>query len=164
MDGVCREVTQGGMPEVAFPKWQKEKVERRDFSLVCLLKGLGTLNEISRQQVWRKQGGMHVFPSTCWGCPALQHRLVRVPGTEMGAQKGYRKSWMESLLRAITYQETVISHGSGILLILGCQKLVRSAQGGLPVLMVWPYIWRQAAAKMNSWFGSVRPSLCLSFC
>lgn len=87
------------MPEVAFPKWQKGKMERRDFSPVCLLKGLGTLNEISRQQVWRKQGGSLFSParvgvarlcSTGWSvCRELKWAHKRA--TESHGWKAFRE-------------------------------------------------------------------------
>lgn len=48
------------MPEVAFLKWQKENAERTGFSWVRLLKGLGSSNEITRQQVQSRQRGAHI--------------------------------------------------------------------------------------------------------
>lgn len=63
------------------PKWQKEKVERNDFSRVCLLKGLRTSSEITRQQGESKQVGGR-FPPAPTGCSA----------TQLCSQKGWMKS------------------------------------------------------------------------
>lgn len=87
---------------VEAPKWRKEKVEKNDFSWVCLLKGLWTSSETTRQQSESKQVGGH-FPPTPAGCSAIQ----------LFSKKGCRNSWMKNLSRAISYKGTVDSHGSG---------------------------------------------------
>lgn len=120
--------------EDAISKGQRAGRKKR-FFMGMPAKGLGVSDEITRQQVQSKEGGPH-FP---------QHHVLGLHGSaptgalparaKMGTQKGYGRTWMKSLCGAMTSQGTLTSHGSGILLILGCQKLVRPARGGLPVLM-----------------------------
>lgn len=60
------------MPEVAFPKWQKEKVERTDFSRVCLLKGRSRDVEWNNQAASSEQTWGSTFsPAPCVGVARL---------------------------------------------------------------------------------------------
>lgn len=123
------------VPEVAFLRWQKEKVGRSEFSQMCLLKGLGISNEISRQQVQSKQGG-GCFP---------QHRVLvfRGPAPPAALPVGHRNGLTKRLQKVMDKKpfESYYLQRNGYFswlrnpLILVCQKLVRAAWGGPPVLM-----------------------------
>lgn len=77
--------------EMPFPRG-REKVERSDFSRVCLLKGVDVSDEISGQQVLSKKGGRD-FPSTmCWGCVALHPWLLCLPGPKWAHKRATEKT------------------------------------------------------------------------
>lgn len=88
---------------------------KSDFSRVYLLKGLGTLNEITRQQVQSKKGGACFPQHHVLGLHGSAPLAALPAGGRNGLTKGLQKVMDKSLSTAITYQETVFSHGSGIL-------------------------------------------------
>lgn len=110
--------------EMPFPRG-REKVERSDLSQVCLLKGGDVSEETIGQQVQQKRA-TPFSPALCVGVAWLYAPGCSACQGHSGHTKGLQE---KSLYGAITNQGTVIPHCSGILLILGCQKLARPAPG-----------------------------------
>lgn len=114
--------------EIPFPRG-RGKVERSDFSQVCLLKGVDVSDETAGQQVQSEKGDP-ISPSTM-GLHGSAPLAALPARAKMGTQKGYTRAW-KGLCGAVTNQGAVIPHSSGILLILGCQKLCKSCPGRSP--------------------------------
>lgn len=80
---VREEIKWRGTVEMPFPGG-REKVERSDFSRVCLLKVVGVSDEITGQQVQSKKGGPHFSQHHALGLHGSAPLAALPAGAKMG--------------------------------------------------------------------------------